>query len=140
MLVGDPLYHAGSCPDVEAPGGADSHATDMGSGLFPGGHRGTDQIAGGEAKMGFLSGQRPSRKPEGVEPCPLVGSPSGGLDRKNRTLPPGDPVHDSDARRVETMGHGFSWSIRACRTSFQDPPFMAGWLTIARTLLCSRQP
>ena len=90
--------------DVEDASRTDGDAAGICSRLLPGGHRGPDEIAGGEADMGFLPGQIPSREPEGVEPCPLVGTPSGGLDRKDRTLSPGDPVHDSDARRVETMG------------------------------------
>ena len=92
--------------DVEDASRPDGDAADMGSGLFPRGNRGPYHIPGLESKVSFPPGEISPGEPEGVEPCPLVGSPSGGLDRKNRTLSPGDPVHDSDAHRIQTMGLG----------------------------------
>ena len=104
MSVGDSLHHAGSRPDVEASGGADGHAADMGSGLFPRGNSGLDPVSGLKAEVGFRPGQNPSRESERIQPGPLIGAPSRGLDRKARTIPALDPVDIPDTSRVQAMG------------------------------------
>ncbi len=92
MLVGDPLDHAGSCPDVETPGGADGDAADMDSRLFPGGHRGPDEIAGAETEVRLVFRTKPDREAECVRPGDLPGPVTGGTDPER------------DRSRVETDG------------------------------------
>ena len=76
--MGDPLDHAGPGLDVEASGGPDGDAADMGSGLFPGRDIGPDEIPGLEAEMSLLAGQGPLGNPEAssrvrwVDPRPVA--------------------------------------------------------------------
>lgn len=104
MLAGNPLNDSESGLDVEVPGGPDGDTSDIGSGLLSGGNHRPDQIPGGEAEMPLRPGQIPPGEPEGVEPCPLVGSPARCRDPENRTVRVQDMVDLPDARRVEGMG------------------------------------
>ncbi len=91
-------------PDVEASGGPDGHASEMGSGLFAFRHNGPDQISCRKPEMDFLSGQISSRESEGIEAGPLIGTPSRSSDRQCGTGPAHDAVDLSDAGGIETMG------------------------------------
>ena len=93
-------------PDIESPRGSDGDPSDMSSGVLSGRDDRPDPIPGGETEMPLRPGPESSREPEGVEPCPLVGSPACGHNPENRTVRVQDMIDLPDARRVEGVGLG----------------------------------
>ena len=90
--------------NVEEASRPNGHPSDMSAGIFSRRDSGPDPVSGLKAEVGFRPGQNPSRESERIQPGPLIGAPSRGLDRKARTIPALDPVDIPDTSRVQAMG------------------------------------